>query len=330
MIRAAICGLMIWGCFTAASTRALGEVTAEPSERGVLVKIDGQPFTEYLKLSGHMPALWPVIGPTGQPMTRSFPAGPRVPGESTDHPHHHSIWFTHGAVNGFDFWTHERNRPDARIVHRDFSTIESGPQAKIVSVNDWTADGKKICEDERTVTFGKLESGDRWIDYAVKLTATEGDLVLGDTKEGTFGVRVADSLRVEAELGGKIVNSHGQVDEAAWGYPAQWLDNSGPVEGETVGISMFSHPSSFRPVCRWHARAYGMLTANPFGEREFLAEVRRQRGPDELQQGAHTIPRGESLNFRYRVLLHRGDAEQAKVAEVFKAYAAEGSQPSAN
>jgi hypothetical protein len=270
-----------------------------------------------------MPALWPVIGPTGKPMTRSFPAGPRVEGETTDHPHHHSIWFTHGAVNGFDFWTHERRNPDARIVHRDFVKVESGPQAKIVSRNDWVADGTKICEDQRTLTFGKQENGDRWIDYAVKLTASEANLNLGDTKEGTFGVRVADSIRVDSGLGGKIVNSRGQVNAAGWGYPAQWLDNSGPIDGETVGITMMSHPSSFRPVCRWHARTYGMLTANPFGEREFLSEGKRERGPDEKPQGAHTLPKGESLNFRYRVLLHRGDAEQAKVAEVFKAYAAE-------
>jgi hypothetical protein len=323
MLRVALFGIAVGSCFMFIARQAKADITAEPSERGVVVKIDGQPFTEYLKLSGHMPALWPVIGPTGKPMTRSFPAGPRVEGETTDHPHHHSIWFTHGAVNGLDFWTHERRNPDARIVHRDFVKIEGGPQAKIISRNDWAADGKKICEDERTLTFGKLDNGDRWIDYAVKLTASEGDVVLGDTKEGTFGVRVADSIRVDSRLGGKIVNSRGQVNAAGWGYPAQWLDNSGPIDGETVGITMMSHPSSFRPICRWHARTYGMLTANPFGEREFLAEARRQLEPGEVPQGAHTLAKGESLNFRYRVLLHRGDADQAKVADVFKAYTTE-------
>jgi hypothetical protein len=324
MFRTAALVMITLGCYMTSTKNASADITAEPSERGVLVKIDGQPFTEYLKLSGHMPALWPVIGPTGKPMTRSFPAGPRVPGETTDHPHHHSIWFTHGDVNGFDFWTHDRGKPDARIVHQDFVSIASGKEAKIVSRNDWTADGKKLCEDERTITFGVFENGDRWIDYQVKLTATEGELVLGDTKEGTFGVRVADSLRVDSRMGGKLVNSRGQVDAAAWGYAAEWIDNFGPVDGETVGIAMMSHPTSFRPTPRWHARTYGMLTANPFGEREFLSEARRQLGPDEKPQGAHTLKKGESLHFHYRVLLHRGNAEQAKVAEVFKAFAGEG------
>ena len=104
------------------SKSARAEVTAEKSERGVVVKIDGQPYCEYLTLSGHMPAIWPVVGPTNKPMTRSFPAGPKIPGDTVDHPHHHSIWFTHGDVNKLDFWTHDPGKKDNRIVHREFVT----------------------------------------------------------------------------------------------------------------------------------------------------------------------------------------------------------------
>ena len=61
------------------------EVTIEPTERGAVVKIDGEVFAEYLKKSGHQPAVWPIIGPTGKPLTRSYPAGPLLPGEMDDH-----------------------------------------------------------------------------------------------------------------------------------------------------------------------------------------------------------------------------------------------------
>jgi hypothetical protein len=333
MLRLAVCFLASWSILMLDDSVTRADLTAEPSERGVVVKVDGQPFTEYLKRAGHQPALWPIIGPTGHPMTRSYPVGPRVEGETNDHPHHVSLWFVHGAVNGLDFWTATSTNRDPdrgnRIVHRDFATVESGTQAKIVSRNDWLADEKKICEDERTIIFGQQENGDRWIDFAVKLTASEEELTLGDTKEGTFGVRVADSIRVEAKQGGKIVNSRGEENAAAWGKLAEWVDNSGPVAGETVGIAILTHPSSFRPVCRWHARGYGLLAANPFGEREFLAETRRQRAADEPQQGVYVVPRGQSLSFRYRVLLHRGDAQQAGVADVFKEYAATAAAPPA-
>jgi len=49
------------------------------------VKIDGRLFTEYLVRSGTKPILWPIIGPTGKPMTRDFPMRDR-PGEAKDHP----------------------------------------------------------------------------------------------------------------------------------------------------------------------------------------------------------------------------------------------------
>ena len=49
------------------------KVTAEQSPGGVTVKIDGQPFTEYLTRSGSKPILWPIFGPTGKPMTRAYP-----------------------------------------------------------------------------------------------------------------------------------------------------------------------------------------------------------------------------------------------------------------
>jgi hypothetical protein len=331
MMRIALVTLMLagtgMGWWLAMPTNARAEITIEPSERGAAVKFDGQLFAEYLTRAGHQPAVWPIFGPTGKEMTRSYPVGPRVEGETTDHPHHVSLWFTHGAVNGLDFWTSTSFDRDPergnQIVHREFVAREvSGGRARIVTRNDWLAGNRRICEDERTLQFAVSTGGQqRWIDFTVKLTASEGELVLGDTKEGTFGVRIADPLRVTARPPGRIVNSRGQVNNDAWGMPAEWVDNSGQLNGQTVGIAIMSHPASFRAACRWHARDYGLLAANPFGEREFLAEARRPR-PAEPLQGAHTLPRGESLTFRYRVLLHTGDAEAARVAESYRAFAA--------
>jgi len=45
------------------------EITAERSQRGAVVKIDGQLFTEYLVRSGTKPVLWPIIGPSGKPIS---------------------------------------------------------------------------------------------------------------------------------------------------------------------------------------------------------------------------------------------------------------------
>jgi hypothetical protein len=285
---------------------ASGEMTAEPSDQGVVVKIDGELFTEYVTDFNGTPILWPVIGPTGKPMTRSHPMG-EGPEERKDHPHHRSIWFTHGDVNGLSFW-HEET-----IRHREFVKFEGGEQAVIVTRNDWLArDGSVVCEDERRLRFG-TDGQSRWIDYDVTVKALDQPVKFGDTKEGTMGVRVAGKMKVDAKLGGKIVNSEGQTDKEAWGKRAAWVDYHGPVDGQTVGIAILNHPDSFRFPTYWHVRTYGLFAANPFGWHHF-------KGSDDYD-GSCTLAPGKTMTLRYRFLLHRGDEEMGKVAEGFAAYA---------
>jgi hypothetical protein len=294
------------------------QITAERSERGVVVKIDGQLFTEYLTRSGTKPILWPIIGPTGKLMTRSWPMGKKGPHERADHIHQRSFWFSHGDVNGVNFWTeHSQKKGDkapkpAIVKHREFVKVESGKQAVIVSCNDWLdPDGKKVCEDERTLTFG-TDGRSRWIDFDIEIKAIGHPVTFGDTKEGCFGIRMAATMKPDAKLGGKLVNSEGQTGKAAWGKQAAWVDYSGPVEGQTLGIAMFNHPSSFRFPTHWHARSYGLCSANPFGLSYFEGKG---------ANGSHTISAGQSITLRYRVLLHKGDSKEGKVAEAFAAYA---------
>jgi hypothetical protein len=294
----------------AAADFAAGEVTAQRSEKGAIVKIDGRLFTEYVTNYEGTPILWPIIGPTGKPMTRGYPMG-KGPDEERDHKHHRSLWFTHGDVNGTSFW----DLGDGVIKHREFVKIEGGKQAVIVTRNDWLApDGKKVCEDQRTFTFG-TDGDARWIDFDITIKASDGAVRFGDTKEGSMGIRVAGTMKVEAHKGGQIVNSEGRTDADAWGKRAAWVDYHGPIDGQTVGIAIFNHPSSFRFPTYWHVRTYGLFAANPFGLHDFE--------PGKDVDGSYTLSPGETMTLRYRVLLHRGDEKSGKVAEAFAPYAAE-------
>jgi len=84
---------------------ASAAVTLERHDDRIDVAVDGKPFTSYIHAGHRKPILFPVHGPGGVPMTRSWPIVENVAGEAHDHPHHESIWFTHGIVNGIDFWT---------------------------------------------------------------------------------------------------------------------------------------------------------------------------------------------------------------------------------
>jgi hypothetical protein len=337
---------------------AFADVTAEKSDRGVVIKIDGELFTEYLTRAGQSPAMWPIIGPTGQEMTRAYPLKPSPKGkyDTEDHPHHQSLWFTHDKVSGADYWKANVNDHDpdegAHIKHREFMNIDSGGStATVVTRNDWMNGDKRIAEDERTIVYGTRKNGDRWIDFTITIKATEADVTFGDTKEGTFAIRVPDVMRVDAKLGGRIENNEGQTDEAAWGLPARWVDYTGPVEmasassqsnekvsrvrdqvsdsnpsgpetrhltpdtSPILGIAIFSHPKSFRPIPRWHVRTYGLFAANPFGQIDFPKQ-------EAAKQGAYTIKKGDSITLRYLVLLHRGRTNKADLDEVFAEFAA--------
>lgn len=309
--------LTVW-----ANHDASAQLTIERSEGGAVVKADGKFFAEYLTGAKHQPAVWPIIGPTGEPMTRSFPLGPLLDTEKDDHPHHHSLWFAHEDVNGHNFWLEPKNglpREKANVIkHLEFNTLQGGAdQAVIVTRNQWLAGvGNVVCEDERTLTFVVNEQA-RWIDFSIKLLATNGPVTFGDIKDGTFSTRVAGSMKVDS--GGTLINSLGQKNTDAWGMPAEWIDNYGPLDGEVVGLAMFSHPSNFRHPTRWHVRNYGLLCANPFGDRQFPKA--------DIKQTGYTIEAGESLTLRYRVFLHRGNTLQGKVAEAYQSFA---EQPAEN
>lgn len=287
------------------------EITVKPSGEGAAINVGDDPFAVYRTKVGTKPVVWPLVGPTGKVITRGYPVEPQ-PGETNDHIHQAGMWFTHGDVNGQMFW--DQSDKAGRIEHRKFTKLEGGEQGTIVTENDWIArDGKRVCRDVRELAFHATPEA-RWVDVAVTMFASDGPLEFGDNKEGSFGLRVADSMRVDAKQGGKIVTSTGKSNDAAWGQPAAWVDYHGPIDGEVVGVALFDHPKNRRHPTRWHVRGYGLFAANPFTLKAFEAGQ-----PD----GSFEIPAGESITYRYRVLLHKGDETSGQVVEHYKAFVAE-------
>jgi len=275
----------------------------------VRLTVDGRPFTVYRTDLGPKPILYPLIGPAGARMTRDYPME-KVAGEDQDHPHQRSCWFTHGKVNGVDFWSETPGHGSIKETAK--LTVASGAAVGVLrTTDDWLGpDGKKVCEDERVLRIYNTRAA-RVFDFEVTLKATVGPVTLGDTKEGTFGVRVASSMDANRKPGGTITNAEGLTDLAAWGKPSPWVDYVGPVAGEPVGVAILDHPASFRHPTTWHVRDYGLFAANPFGLRDFGRQ----------ESGDHTIPAGGSITFRYRVLLHAGDTASADIPRAFRAFA---------
>lgn len=299
--------------FAIAQLSVAADIVVEKTDDGVVVSAGGKPFATYLFKSGAKPILWPVIGPTGKEMTRAWPMREGNPDEKTDHIHQRSFWLTHGEVNGIDFWA-ETAKVQGKIEHKELVKAEGGPVGTIVTRNDWLGpDGGRILTDERTLRFA-ADEGTRTIDFDAVLTAAADEVRFGDTKEGSFGLRIAESMRTDRKPPGKIITSEGLEDAGAWGKRASWVDYHGPVQGEHLGIAILNHPSSFRYPTGWHVRTYGLFAANPFAEGDFSGQK---------VETSHTMKKGEKLTLRYRVLFHKGDEKEGKVAEAFAKYAKE-------
>lgn len=280
----------------------------------VRVEIRGQLFTEYHYQGAPHLYYYPVLNAEGLAMTRHYPMKAGVPDEANDHPHHRSLWFSHGSVNGVDFWSES---PKAgKIVHDKFLEVKSGQNAGLIrSQNKWIApDSKVVCTDETTFRVYN-RTNERLFDFEITLKApADGEVVLGDTKEGSMGIRIAETMRLKGKVGkGRIIQSTGLRDEETWGKRAQWCDYHGPVEGKIVGIAIFDHPRNHAHPTWWHVRDYGLFAANPFGVHDF---EKKPAGAGNL-----VIPAGQSVTFRYRFYLHDGDEKQGQVAARYKEYA---------
>ena len=289
----------------------------------VRIEIGGKLFTELRHGDAAHVYYWPLLGPDGVKMTRAWPME-NVPGEEHDHPHHRSMWFSHGLVNGVDFWGEAASykgtpkHPVGKIELDKVIAAKGGDVGVVTTSQKWNApDGSVPVTSVQTLRVYDRPDSERLFDFETTLTAGLEDVTFGDTKEGTFGIRIAESMRMKqpkAAGEGHIVNSEGLRGETVWGTHAKWVDMSGPIAGKTYGIAIFDHTSNLRHPTRWHARDYGLFAANPFCEVEM--DQAQPKG-----SGDYVLKAGQSVTFKYRVFIHEGEADVAEIEKRFAEFA---------
>ena len=302
-------------------------VTVKPSDGGLRVEIDGVVFTEYVTKDTARPYLYPLIGATGVNVSRDFPMKKDTPGEAKflDHPHHRSLWFGHSRINEINFWA--EYQVFGYQVHFGFADVRAaGHQGRFTATTQWIGPDKKtVLTDERRITITALPGGEKTLDFDITLKATAGDVLIGDTKEGTMALRLCPSLSMNSSKSGvntgpstgHAFNSQGDRDVAIWGKRANWVCYYGPdPKGNAVGVVMFSHPHNLQSPTPWHARDYGLFAANPFGLHDFE--------PDKpVGAGDYTIKKGGSLTLRYRFYFAKGTPSPDALEKRFEKYARE-------
>jgi hypothetical protein len=288
-----------------------GVITVEKKDGRVRVDVDGDLFTEYIYDLDVQPVLHPVMGPGEVRMTRLWPLDDSDEREDRDHLHHRGVWMAFGNINGVDFW--RAKDPQPKILHDALleAAVENGVGV-IQARNRWVdTEGRVQCTDTRTLHFS-ADEGARIIDYDVSLHASEGPFTLGVDEEGMMAIRTHPELRLEGPVAkGHAINSEGVRGKPIWGKRANWVDYWAPIDGKMVGVAIFDHPSNPRHPTWWHAREYGLITANPSGGHDTTGKTPPLR-----------VEAGDSLSFRYRFVFHEGDYEKAEIARRYEEYAA--------
>lgn len=287
------------------------DVTLTQTDNGLRVDVGGQIFTEYVTKGAQRPYMYPIIGPSGANLARPYPM---EKGGAEDHPHHRSFWFTHGGINGVDFWGNGEKNGTQK--HTAFGKIESaGSKASFEARTSWVlADGTEVLADERVIRIEALPEGGKQVDFTVAMKPSAGDVTFNDTKEGSFALRLGPTLSIKENKDARIVTSEGAQDKKAWGTRAKWVTFHGPdAKGEPVSVTIFDHPQNLRHPTWWHARDYGLFAANPFGIHDFEKS-------EDKKKGDHLVAKGETFTQRYRVLVQKGAPDQAGLAAVFESF----------
>ncbi len=286
----------------------------------VSISINGQPFSDFYIGSNYAkPFLAPLRTATGLIVTRKWPME-QVESDSHDHPHHKGLWIGYGIVNDVNFWEVEAEskpstgNPDLKgqvvLDSKVAPAVTSGKKSGSITARFfWRAPNHSdMLEENRVMTF-YADPDIRIVDVDATFTA-KTKVHFADTKEGFFAVRLADALT--EKNGGVITNSEGaQTEKNVWGKPADWVDYDGTLDGHKVGLVIFDNPQNFNHPTRWHARAYGLFAANPFGSKAF---------DPQAPEGGRTLDAGQSMRFRYRIIIHPGDVPKKKIADWYSDY----------
>lgn len=277
--------------------------------------------------SSRKPILFPVNTVDGITVTRSYPFQ-IIPGERTDHPHHTGIWLNYESVNGLDFWNNstavpaEKRNQYGTILHQKIiSKKTNGRDASLVTAATWVRPDNKVLLNEQTKFNFTVKGNNFIIDRFTTLTAKDTTVFFKDVKDGMFAIRVARELELPskektsfiddkgnitvvppsdaAAVTGMYYSSGGLKGDSVWSTKGTWVMLTGKKDGKDITIGMFDHPANVGYPAYWHARGYGLLAVNPLGRKVF------SNGKEELN---FSLQPGQSVTFRYRIVIHSGAA----------------------
>jgi hypothetical protein len=326
----ALCVMLSAFCFSCQQRSAVNQTLSDyvslienDSLNRIDVMVDGKYFTSYLYADTLLrkPVLFPLLTANEERVTRGFPLAPN-PGERIDHPHHYGLWFNHGDVNGVDFWNSSAARKNddpryGRIDHVKFLNIVSGGEGILEVEKEWRNHSEALLLIERTQYVFSGDTNKRIITHTSTLLAPESDVLFEDSKEGMFAMRVRRELEIPSNdstvllndklvasdkpaVDGQNISGHYRNSNGLEGYPdvwgkrAKWMQLSGLVNGDSISICIFDHPTNLNHPPHWMARDYGLYGVNSLGSNLYT---------EGKEQFNFSLKKGDSVTFKHQVVI---------------------------
>lgn len=279
----------------------------EPQQDRFEMLFKGQArFAWNFPLSAPRPFLYPLIGPSGRPVTRmGHPGAP-------DHDHHRSVWFAHHKVDGYDFWSEQSGNSIRQSQWLLLEQREDGGAMAVLL--DWVNTSDEVLLVQELIVDATIgDDGGMQLDInsVWRPGAGREQTVLQQTNFGLFAIRVSHSLS-HVFGNGNLNADAGQSGEAnIFGHPHRWVDYSGQSPAGLgderswikEGITYFDHPSNPGYPNRWHVRDDGWMCASPCMTNDIVVTAENP------------------LQLRYLLDVHPGLYDPQRAQEKFVAFA---------
>lgn len=281
---------------TAFKSTAQPKVTAEKVGDKIEFRINGNLFTSYILSDFEKyPFFFPVNGPSKASVTSM---------RNANYPHHSSLFFGCDKVNGGNYWQEGLER--GQIISLRADILETGGETAVVE-NEciWRRPGADApIKDKRKISVSVPSPGKLQIDFDITMEMLM-DVTIDKTNHSLFSGRMDPDLAVTG--GGIMVNAEGETGEkGTFGKQSAWIDYYGDRMGKREGMAILQHPTNKWFPAPWFTRDYGFFSPTPMYWPE---------------NGKNTVlKKGEQIKLRYRVLVHTGDHEEAKIAAEYERY----------
>ena len=276
----------------------------DEAAKKVAVKIKDELFSEYAYGCEHgfKPYFGPILDGHGNRFTR-------LDFETSEHPHHRSVFVGIGSVNGVDCWNED---PDGgHVINKAIKNIVTGAAFGSFDADTVWQDtnGKPLIDETTSYTVYSQHDSCRYLDLKFVFTATYGDVTFGITKEaGPLGVRMNEQLRADNGTG-RIENAYGGVGESeCWSKATNWVDYSGYIKDENdrkvnMGVTIFDNEDNERYPTAWHVRNYGLFAANNL-----------------YFKGPISLKKGEKIEYNFRIAFHESKFDREDTVNRFINY----------